>query len=126
VLIVDDEPLTCWSLAETLSEWGDVVTKARSGGAALTALANRSEPVDIVLLDYRLPDSRDLSLLATVKRVAPLCPVILMTAHGTPEITRDALALGAYSVVGKPFELPDIAALVHEAHGACTPSSPGE
>jgi DNA-binding NtrC family response regulator len=42
----------------------------------------------------------------------------MMTAHGTPEITGDALALGAYRVVAKPFELADVAALVHEAHDA--------
>ena len=114
VLIVDDEPLTCWSIAETLGERGDIVTEAKDGAAALSALASPSEPVDVVLLDYRLPDSSDLGLLATVKRLAPRCPVILMTAHGTPELTVQALALGAYRVVAKPFELPDVAAMVHQ------------
>jgi DNA-binding NtrC family response regulator len=116
VLVVDDEPLACWSIAETLTEHGDVVTEVKSGAAALVVMAGPSEPVDVILLDYRLPDSRDLGLLAALRRMAPGCPIILMTAHGTPEIAREALALGAYRVVAKPFELPDIAALVHEAH----------
>ena len=118
VLIVDDEPLTRWSIAETLSERGDVVTEVKSGAAAISAMTTPSEPVDVVLLDYRLPDSRDLRLLAALRRMAPDCPVILMTAHGTPEIAGEAMALGAYCVVDKPFELPDVAALVHEAHDA--------
>jgi len=41
-----------------------------------------------------------------------------MTAHGTPEMTRDALALGAYRVVSKPFAVQELAALVSEAHAA--------
>ncbi len=119
---MDDEPLARWSIAETLSERGDIVTEVKNGAAALLAMADLSAPVDVVLLDYRLPDSGDLDLLVGLKRMAPDCPIILMTAHGTPEINRDALALGAYGVVAKPFELHDVAALIHEAHDASAPT----
>jgi len=71
-----------------------------------------------VLLDYRLPDSNDLGLFAAIKRQAPESQIILMTAYGTPDMATEALALGAYRVVGKPFEVEDLAMLVHEAH-AC-------
>jgi DNA-binding NtrC family response regulator len=69
-----------------------------------------------VLLDYRLPDSDDLSLLASIRRVSPRTQVILMTAFGRPEIVRGALELGAYRVVNKPFEMQAIADLVAQAH----------
>ena len=59
VLVVDDEPLIRWSLAETLSDCGNQVTDVTSGHAATRALANAPEP-DVVLLDYQLPDSRGL------------------------------------------------------------------
>ena len=117
VLIVDDEPLIRWSLAETLADRGHTVTEAAD--AAETRLALRQTPApDVVLLDFRLPDSNDLGLLRTIRHHAPHTQVILMTAHGTPEMTRDALALGAYRVVSKPFAVQELAALVSEAHAA--------
>jgi two-component system response regulator AtoC len=120
VLIVDDEPLIRWSVAETLTGSGDVVIEAGDAKQALEALSAASEPVDVVLLDYRLPDSNDLGLLATVRRVAPGSQVIVMTAHGTWEITTGALALGAYGVVNKPFDLDHLASLVRQACAAPT------
>ena len=72
----------------------------------------------MVLLDYRLPDSNDLNLLSTIRRQAPQSAVIMMTAYGTPEMTSGALALGAYRVVPKPFEVHDLVTLVAQAHNA--------
>ena len=118
VLIVDDEPLICWALAETLGEHGDTVVKAGNREAALRAVTNASEPIDVVLLDYRLPDSNDLGLLSTVRRLSPDSQVILMSAYCTPEVTKEALALGAYRVVSKPIDMHDVSGLVSEAAGS--------
>jgi DNA-binding NtrC family response regulator len=114
VLVVDDEPLICWSLAETLGDRGDIVTEARSGAAALRALSEAKEPIDVVLLDYKLPDVHNLSLLSTVRRLSPASRVILMSAYATPEIAKDALAQGAVRVVNKPIDMHDVPALVHD------------
>jgi CheY-like chemotaxis protein len=116
VLIVDDEPLICWSIAETLGGCGAVVTQAATGLAAVRALAAVPEP-DVVLLDYHLPDSHDLRLLATMKRMSPRSQVILMSACCTPEIARRALAVGACLVVGKPLDMCVVPALVREVAG---------
>jgi DNA-binding NtrC family response regulator len=70
-----------------------------------------------VLLDFRLPDSNDLTLLANIRRLSPDSPVILMTAHGTPEVIKGALDLGVYQVMNKPFEIHDLEALVVKACG---------
>jgi two-component system KDP operon response regulator KdpE len=115
VLVVDDEPLICWSLAETLGDRGDIVTEARSGAAALRALSEAKEPIDVMLLDYKLPDVHNLSLLSTVRRLSPASHVILMSAYATPEIAKNALALGACRVVNKPIDMHDVPALVHDA-----------
>jgi two-component system NtrC family response regulator/two-component system nitrogen regulation response regulator GlnG len=118
VLVVDDELLIRWSLVETLSDAGHKVTEAGDRASALKAVRESARPPDVVLLDFRLPDSNDLGLLTAIRQIAPRAQIIMMTAFGTPEMASDALALGAYRVVNKPFEVRDLAALVVQAHAA--------
>jgi DNA-binding NtrC family response regulator len=118
VLVVDDEALIRWSLLQTLSDFGHEVLEAADGGTAKRAVGEASPPFDVVLLDFRLPDSNDLALLAHLRRLAPNTQIILMTAYGTPEVVQGALDLGVFRVVGKPLEMTDVPALVSEAH-AC-------
>jgi DNA-binding NtrC family response regulator len=115
VLIVDDEPLISWSLAQTLGDAGNIVTEAATGAAAVRVLSESKEAIDVVLLDYRLPDVQDLSLLSKVRSLAPSSRVVLMSAFMTPEIVEHALALGAARVVTKPIDMRDVAVLVHGA-----------
>jgi len=118
VLIVDDEPLIRWFLAETLGDSGHSVVEAGDAASAVRSLTAGAAPFDVVLLDYRLPDSDGLGLLSTIRKLTPKSAVIMMTAFGTPEVTSGALALGAYRVVPKPFEVHDMAGLVVQAHAA--------
>jgi DNA-binding NtrC family response regulator len=117
VLVVDDERLIRWSLCETLEQSGHVVVEAGDAEGALSAVS-AGKPFDVVLLDYRLPDSNDLNLLAAIRRLAPATAVVMMTAFGTPEVMAGALKLGAYQVIPKPFEVHEVAALVLRAHAA--------
>ena len=114
VLVVDDESLIRWSLAEVLADSGCVVDEAGDGASAMSLLADGRQ-FDVVLLDYRLPDSNDLHLLETIRNLSPGSAVIMMTAFGTPEMVEGALRLGAYRVVPKPFDVHDMARLVAEA-----------
>ena len=114
---MDDEALIRWSLAEVLVESGHSVIEAADGESAILALQSHG-PFDVVVLDYRLPDSNDLTLLAVIRDRAPQSAVIMMTAHGTPEMTSGALALGVYRVLPKPFEIHDFVTLVVLAHSA--------
>jgi DNA-binding NtrC family response regulator len=118
VLVVDDEPLIRWSLAEVLSQSGHTVTEAGDAKETLRVVTRTANPPDVILLDYRLPDSNDLNLFAAIKRALPEIPIILMTAYGSPEITGGALAMGAYRVVSKPFEVHDLVTLVEEARAS--------
>jgi len=122
VLVVDDEALIRWSLAEMLGDRGYIVTEAEDGRTALAAIAKAGEPFDVVLLDYRLPDSADLKLLERVRSLAPTSQVIMITAHSSPELTQGAEALGVYRVISKPFEVESLAALVKEARDESSPS----
>ena len=118
ILVVEDETLIRWSIAETLAQQGHTVVEAANAAAAIKALEDAEEDIDVVLLDYRLPDSNDLGLLANVRRLQPQSAVVMMTAYGTPEVTAGALALGACRVVGKPFDMGALEALVLAAHDA--------
>jgi two-component system, NtrC family, response regulator AtoC len=112
VLIVDDEPLIRWSLAETLIEHGYGIVEAGDGRGAVEALTGASIPIDVIMLDYRLPDSNGLQLLVRIRSVAPASRVVLMTAYGTPEVLTEAIRLGAVCVVNKPIEMHDVPGLV--------------
>src|SRR3982751_526965 len=115
VLVVDDELLIRWSVSEALAEQGFVVSDAPDGGAALRALTSGRDLPDVVLLDFRLPDSNDLNLLSKIISLVPHGRVILMTAYGGPDMIQAAIERGAFSVVHKPFDLQAIAALVARA-----------
>jgi len=112
ILVVEDELLIRWSIAETLGQAGHTVFEADTAAAALHALDGATDPVHVVLLDFRLPDSNDFTLLKNIRRLAPQAAVILMTAHGTPEVTRGALEEGAGRVMNKPFDMHEIEAAV--------------
>ncbi len=112
VLVVDDELLIRWSLSQVLGEEGFEVVQADTAAGALAAVRSADRPFDSVLLDLRLPDSADLTLLATLRTLAPEMKIILMSAFATPEVQQRALALGARRVISKPFEMHDIPALL--------------
>ena len=114
VLVVDDEPLIRWSITETLSGLGLDVAQAGDAVSALRHIMAGAPGFDVILLDLRLPDMCDLSLVETVRQVQPEASVILMTAFGSDEVVERAMTLGAETVLHKPFAL---ATLVDAVYG---------
>lgn len=121
VLVVEDEALLRWSLVEILRRGGHTVIEAVSATTAREAMSSAPSAIDVVLLDYRLPDSNDLRLLEEIRRNRPGSAVVLMTAYATPEVIDGALERGAYCVISKPFDLHDVDTLIHNAHRAKRP-----
>jgi two-component system nitrogen regulation response regulator GlnG len=115
ILVIDDEPLIRWSCAETLKASGFRVIEGERGETAVAVLANPNGGAEVVLLDLILPDARDLSLLARLRRLVPAVPIVLMTAFPTPELVAEAERLGAFAVVEKPFDLNELVPLVCRA-----------
>jgi DNA-binding NtrC family response regulator len=118
VLVVEDEALLRWAIAELLRRCGHSVIEATSADKARDAMGQTAEPIDVVLLDFRLPDSNDLRLLEEVRRRSPQSAVVLMTACDTPELVQGALERGAYCVLNKPFDLHDVEGLITDAYRA--------
>jgi DNA-binding response OmpR family regulator len=91
---------------------GAGVTAAPVAHAAVDAVRNAPQRFDVAVLDLHLPDCRGLGLLAAIRRLSPGTRVLLMTALDTTELCNDARALGAERIVGKPFDLDQMASLV--------------
>jgi len=113
VLVVDDERLLRWSVAETLTFQGYDVVEAADARSAMREFGD-GDRTGLVLLDLRLPDVSDLRLLARMCQKGPHVPVILMTAFPTREIVEEAGALGARVLI-KPFDLDALVASVELA-----------
>jgi DNA-binding NtrC family response regulator len=118
VLVVDDELLIRWSIVETMTANGHTLVEAADAATARRVLEELDDTIDVVLLDFRLPDSHDLTLLADIRRRSPGSAVLMMTAFGTPEVEAAALRLGAHAVLAKPFDLTTLEALARQAHDA--------
>jgi DNA-binding NtrC family response regulator len=115
ILVVDDEPLARWSVAETLIDSGYRVTQAGDALSALEAMNGKGGAADLVLLDLRLPDSSDLGVLSMMRRLSPTTPIILMTAYGSEALTAEARSRGAYAVINKPFDMSALPPLIAAA-----------
>ncbi len=112
VLVVDDEPLIRWSLAERLRSDGHVVTEA---GTAAEAIDRAGDGVDLVLLDYKLPDEDGLVVLRRLRDLDMDIVVVMLTAHKGVETVVEAMKAGAYDYATKPFDLDDVAHRVTRA-----------
>ncbi|HKT78647.1 MAG TPA: sigma-54 dependent transcriptional regulator [Vicinamibacterales bacterium] len=112
ILVVDDEQLIRWSLASRLAQEGYRVLEAET---AAQAHERRREGVDLVLLDYRLPDADGLAVLKKIKETSPDTLVIMLTAHSSIELAVEAMKQGAYHYANKPFDVEEIVLIVERA-----------
>ncbi len=112
VLVVDDEKLIRWSLSERLRADGHEVVEAAT---VAEALGHIDHGVDLVLLDYKLPDGDGLTVLRRVRDVDPDMLVIMLTATKSVETVVEAMKAGASDYATKPFDLDDVALRVTRA-----------
>ena len=113
ILVVDDEITTTDALQLLLSDHGYDVSAASTAKEAETLLARRW--FDLVFLDLRLPDGNGIELLKHIKLTAPEIEVVLMTAHGSLEITIEAIKRGAFYYIEKPFTFEQVLLLAERA-----------
>jgi two-component system response regulator AtoC len=112
VLVIDDEQLIRRSISKRLTVGGYTVLEAENGKLAVERAGHG---VDLAILDYRLPDLDGLTVLKQIRQVDPDVLVILLTAYASVETAVEAMKLGAYHFMNKPFDLEALAALVEQA-----------
>lgn len=111
ILVIDDEPSVGDALSIVLGDLGyavEVVFNGRDG----IELASR-ERFSVAITDLRLPDMSGLDVLRHIKSCDPDCPIIIITAHSTPEIIAESKRLGAFEMLSKPFFPSEILALIN-------------
>jgi len=113
ILIVDDEDGMRRLLGRVLTREGYDTSTVGSGAEALRLVAN--ERFDLVVTDIKMPEMDGLQLLENLKEYEPSLPIIVMTAYGTIENAVQALRLGAYDYIAKPFETDEIKLTVAKA-----------
>ena len=113
VLVVDDDPGMRDGMAMSLKRSGFFAEQARSGEEALRMV--RPGAYDAVVTDLRMPGIDGLQLTARLKAVDPALPVLLITAFGSLEAAREAMRLGAFDFLSKPFSPEELTAALNKA-----------
>jgi len=102
ILVVDDEKEICFFLNHLLSDKGHDVTLCTSGKDF--DFIKENQTFDLAFLDVRLPDRTGLDILQDLKAIQPFCKVVIMTGYSTVKTAVDAIKLGAYDFIEKPFD----------------------
>ena len=113
ILVVDDESSITGALELHFRDHGYDVSTAFTAEEAETLLARRW--FDLIFLDLRLPDADGIGLLEHIKQIAPETEVVLMTAHGSLEVTIEAIKRGAFYYLEKPFTFDQVLILAQRA-----------
>jgi two-component system response regulator AtoC len=113
VLIADDQPIMLRFCAEVLTRQGKDVTFVENGALAIEKL--KSEPFDLIITDMRMPIKTGLDVMIAAKEMQPQCLVIIATAHGSVEAAVEAVKLGAFNYLIKPFSLEALESVLQKA-----------
>lgn len=112
VLVVDDDPIICDFIAEVLRRKNIEVVTADTGKKALTLIAEKS--FDMVFTDLRMPEVTGIEILKKVKEVSPRTITVIITGFGSIESAVEAMRLGAFNYLIKPFASDTIDAIIEK------------
>src|SRR5690242_17536292 len=113
ILVVDDEPNLRRVLSAVLTRDGYNVLVA-SGGREAVRMA-KEQPIDLLVTDFLMPDMSGLEVLSAVRKEHPGARALLISGHGTVRSAVDAMRLGAFDFLTKPFEVEQVRATVKRA-----------
>src|SRR6516162_7310655 len=115
ILVVDDEVDTCRNLSDILTDLGYQVDMAHDGLTALEMA--RHKPYDVALLDLKMPGMDGLTLYRELRKLRAETVAIVVSAFAGKDTVSEALAAGAWQVLAKPVEFPQLLKLVDQALG---------
>lgn len=115
ILVVDDEEQICNVIKKVLLQEGYQVFTALSGEEALSQL--KISFIDLMLVDLKMPSMNGLQLLKQARTIRKNLKSILLTAYGTSSAAREAMFLGVFDFLAKPFDVQLLKKVVKEALG---------
>ena len=113
ILVIDDEKDVAYSFQRVLADEPVEVIGVTNGAEGCKQL--RKHPADLVLLDVRIGEENGLEILREIRKEHPRQLVVVMTAHGTAQTAIEAMKHGAFDYVLKPFDVPELLALLRRA-----------
>jgi len=113
ILVVDDDTGLRLSFAKLLEMDGHTALLAASGEEGIERL--QADKPDVVVMDVRMPGMSGLEALSRMKQAEPAVPVIIMTAFGATDTAIEAVNKGAFDYILKPFDIPEMLALIAQA-----------
>lgn len=113
LLVVDDEPIICRTCFKILNDAGYDVKTLMSGSEALPVV--EKEMVDVLLLDLKMPGIDGMEILKELKQVSPEIIIIIITGYATVDSAVEAMKLGAYDYISKPFTADELCIRVEKA-----------
>ena len=114
VLLVDDETEYLETLVKRMNKRGLKVTGVGSAEEALQWL--NQNPVDVVVMDVRMPGMDGIQALREVKKMHPMAEVIMLTGHASVEVAIEGMELGAFDYLMKPMDFDDLLYKIQDAH----------
>jgi len=118
VLLVDDERDFLEVLIRRLGKRDVDVRGVSSGEEALQYL--QAKPIDVAVLDVRMPGMDGLTALRKIKKLDPLIEVIMLTGHASLEVALEGMRAGAFDYLMKPAEIDELLYKIQDAHRAKT------
>ncbi len=113
ILVIDDEPMQVKALTGFLRNKGFRVEATTSALEGLDKL--RSQTIDLLLTDYKMPEKNGLEILAESKTINPDVDVVVMTAYGSIESAKEAIKGGAADYLTKPIDLLQLELVIDKA-----------
>lgn len=116
IVIIDDEAAILELMSKLCRSVGHTVSAFQTGAEGIAGL--RAEKTDLVIVDLRIGDVNGLDLIRICREEFPETAVIMVTGHGTVETAVEAMRLGAFDYLTKPFDLGDLIKTVNQALGS--------
>jgi CheY-like chemotaxis protein len=111
ILIVDDDSVTRKNLSELLRGFGHDVFAVKSGEHAIKSL--EEEDYDLALVDLKMPKMNGIEVLKAIKAIKPSLYVVIITAYASIETAIEAMKLGAFDYIRKPFKSKDLKVIIN-------------
>ncbi|KLU58583.1 transcriptional regulatory protein ZraR [Peptococcaceae bacterium CEB3] len=118
ILVADDEESVRNLLQKVLTKLGYSVTTAGNGEEVLTQVRQRA--CSLLIMDIRMPKLDGMETFKILRLEYPRLPIIIMTAFSTVETTLDAMRLGAFDYLSKPFDIAQVKAITARALSSCS------